>query len=147
MEKRFNKNVPTAYVDGSFSRKLNKFSYGVYFETKDSNHELSLSQAFGSDNPFFDYDNVAGEIFASIVAIKKAIELGYKEINLVYDFDGIGFFWHYAYKPSNELAAAYKQLIRPLLREITVNFTKVKSHTGIHGNEMADNLARKAILK
>ena len=145
MEKRFNPNVPTIYVDGSYSEKCEKFSYGVYFT--DNDYEFSLCESFGKSNPFYGFTNVAGELFGAIVAIQKAIELGYEEINLAYDFEGIGFFWHYNYQSDNDIAIAYKQVVRKLMKEIKVNFVKVKAHTNIEGNEMADTLAKAALYK
>jgi ribonuclease HI len=89
--------------------------------------------------------NVAGEIFGSVAAIKKAIELGLKTINIYYDYMGIEMWANGSWKTNTTGTKAYANFIREAEKKISISFTKVAAHTGIPGNELADKLAKKSV--
>lgn len=134
-----------AYVDGSYNKSDETFSYGIVLIDKD-NKQYKYSQRM-NDKRFVKYKNVAGEVFGSIQAIRKAIELGYKEIHLHYDYKGIEKWYTGEWKANNELTKGYREFALKANKIIKVKFIKVRAHTGVYYNEMVDKLAKEAKLK
>ena len=131
------------YVDGSFNSSTK--SYGSAFvHLRDG----KLSWAYCSepihDNQFSKYENVTGEILATISAISHCVHKGVSEVTVVYDFEGI-YNWLLAdYKTNNPLVLLYREFIASVSGLIILKFKKVKSHSGDYWNDVVNNLARKA---
>ena len=69
-----------AYVDGSFSNSLQETGYGaVILYNGEIVHTIS-----GKSKKYIDMRNVAGELFATGMAAKWALDNGYKEKRLQY---------------------------------------------------------------
>ena len=128
------------YVDGSYNVKTNVCGYGVVLLLKDG-----VKEHFGRvQRPeYAQYRNVTGEIYATIYAIKKAIEMGFKKIHIHYDYEGISAWALGNWKTNNELTSSYSREFSSLKKNIDVKFIKVESHTGVKYNELADKLAKK----
>ena len=111
-----------AYVDGSFSNSLQETGYGaVILYNGEIKHTIS-----GKSKKYIDMRNVAGELFATGMAAKWALDNGYKEITIHHDYTGISAWAKGEWKTE-------------------IKFIKVKSHSGDLYNDMADELAKKAI--
>jgi ribonuclease HI len=89
--------------------------------------------------------NVAGEIAGSMAAVRKAEELGLREITMLYDYRGIEEWATGGWKTNNPATQAYKDFMNPSQRKVHVIFEKVAAHTGIEGNEMADVMAKNSV--
>ena len=89
--------------------------------------------------------NVAGELFATGMAVKWAFDNGYKEITLHHDYSGIASWAKGEWKTKQEGTINYKNYMDSLKDKIVVKFIKVKSHSGDLYNDMADELAKKAL--
>ena len=68
-----------AFVDGSFNIATGVYGYGGFLMHDGVRYELSGN---GSDKEMASTRNVAGEILGSMAAVKKAIELGLKDISI-----------------------------------------------------------------
>ena len=118
-----------AFVDGSFN-----IATGVY--------ELSGN---GSDKEMASMRNVAGEILGSMAAVKKAIELGLKDISIFYDYAGIKAWAVGEWKRNKKGTIEYYNYITSVRDSINIRFVKVRGHSGVEGNEEADRLAKRAV--
>ena len=136
--------TPYAFVDGSFNPKTHIFGYGGFLVIDENSERIVLN---GSDDKpeYISMRNVAGEIYGSVAAIKKAIELGLKEITIYYDYMGIEMWANGSWKANQPGTINYQNFIKEAEKKISIRFTKVTAHTGIPGNEDADRLAKQAV--
>ena len=133
-----------AFVDGSFDKEKCVVGAGVVF--CHNGEEIELTKAT-NNKVFTDYWNVAGELKASVVAIKHAIALGLDKIEICHDYQGVSAWANGEWRAKNILTKSYVEFITEKRAEIEIVFTKVKAHSGVRLNEKADQLAKKAILE
>ena len=91
--------------------------------------------------------NVAGEIHGAVFAMGKCLEKGISEINLYYDYVGIEKWCTGEWKANKRGTKALREYYELIKGQLTVHFHKVASHTGVMYNEMADQLAKNALLE
>ena len=133
-----------AYVDGSYSKEISKDKYGsgiVLIHSNNKQEHISLTGTEG-----IELNNVAGELAASMYAMSKAKEYGYKKLIIYYDYAGIGNWCNKLWTAKNKYAKMYvefyEQNIKPYIQ---VDFIKVRSHSKDTYNDMADYLAKQAL--
>lgn len=135
-------NIANSYVDGSFNIKTMTYGYGGFIEY---NGEKHIVQGSGNEKQMAIMRNVAGEILGSMNAIKKAIELSIKEINIHYDYLGIEMWATDIWRRNKKETKDYYDFIVLANEKIKINFVKVLAHSGVGGNEEADILAKQAV--
>ncbi len=131
-----------AFVDGSFNQTNGVYGYGGFLENEGQRYVL---QGSGSDAEMASMRNVAGEVLGSMAAIQKAIELGIPQIHIYYDYLGIEMWATGGWKRNKKGTIAYYDYIQSVKGQIDIHFVKVKGHSGVEGNEMADRLAKEAV--
>ncbi|MBE6050425.1 MAG: ribonuclease H [Clostridium sp.] len=131
------------YVDGSFSLEKGNYSYGLI--AIDNGVEIYEDYDIGSDKESVSFRNVAGEVLGSLKAVEYAIENNYKEVNIVYDYQGIECWALGTWKRNKVLTQEYHKKMQENMRKIKINFVKVKGHSGDKYNDIADKLAKKAL--
>lgn len=134
-----------AYVDGSFSKILKKYSAAAIYVVDDEVIDKE-AKAF-DDEELLEIRNVAGEIKSSMMAIDFAIKNNYDEVNIFYDYEGIRSWAIGNWKTNIEATQNYKKFIDEKKNLIKINFHKVEAHKGDKFNEMADSLAKEIIVK
>ena len=135
-------NSTYAFVDGSFNKVTHTYGYGGFLVTDNEKYVL---QGADDDAEMATMRNVAGEIKGAEAAIKKAIELGIKELVIYYDYMGIEMWATGAWKRNKAGTIAYHEYIMSVKNKIKLTFVKVKGHSGVEGNEEADKLAKQAV--
>lgn len=131
-----------AFVDGSFNKVTHTYGYGGFLVTDNEKYVL---QGADDDAEMATMRNVAGEIKGAEAAIKKAIELGIKELVIYYDYMGIEMWATGVWKRNKAGTIAYHEYIMSVKNKIKLTFVKVKGHSGVEGNEEADKLAKQAV--
>ena len=131
-----------AFTDGSYNVKTKVYGYGGFLVAKG---ERFVLQGNGSDPELASMRNVAGEIAGSEAAVRKAMELGLKELSIYYDYAGIEQWATGGWKANKEGTVRYRDFFESIKNKIKVNFVKVRGHAGIEGNEEADRLAKDAV--
>lgn len=131
-----------AFVDGSFNKATHTYGYGGFLVTDNEKYVL---QGADNDAEMATMRNVAGEIKGAEAAVKKAIELGIKELVIYYDYRGIEMWVTGAWKRNKAGTIAYHDYIMSVREQIKLTFVKVKGHSGVEGNEEADKLAKQAV--
>ncbi len=86
---------------------------------------------------------VAGELKAVEQTLFWCVEQGIKEITIYYDYAGIKEWVTGAWKAKIPVTQKYRDYIRSL--NVKIHWVKVKGHSGVKYNEMADKLAKKVI--
>lgn len=138
-----------AYVDGSYNIRTKNFSYGIVFFTGASDKEgnlqiLKFSKSFDHEE-LAEMRNVAGEIMGAAEAMKIASKLGIKEITIYHDYEGIAKWCTGEWKAKKIWTQKYKDFYNEICKTLKVTFVKVKGHSNDKYNDMADELARKAV--
>jgi ribonuclease HI len=134
-----------AYVDGSFDKHSKRYSYGVVM-LKDDTVLTTLNNA-DNDPIYAESFQIAGECFGCLNAIKWAKQNGYKKVALHYDYMGIEMWATGKWRANKPVSKDYVKYYQKLSDGIEVEFVKVKAHTGIEFNELADQLAKDALKK
>ena len=78
--------LPYAFVDGSYNIAAKVYGYGGFL-VHDGVREVL--QGHGDDPEMASMRNVSGEVGGSMAAVRRAIELGIKELVIYYDYMGI----------------------------------------------------------
>ena len=131
-----------AYVDGSFNKDTKDFGYGIVLIDHLGNEETLKGS---SNHPeYSDHRNVAGEVFASMKGIERAIELNKKKIYIHYDYMGIRSWATGEWKANKALTQSYQAFIKEKSQYIAIDFIKVLAHSNNKYNDMADRLAKEA---
>jgi len=135
-------NTLIAYVDGSFDVATKQYGSGIVLLYKDQ--KLTFSEK-GSDESLTSMRNVAGEIKGAEFAIDYASKSNYKKVIIHYDYEGIEKWCTSEWKANKEGTKAYRDFYINAVKNIIIEFVKVKAHTGDKYNEEADILAKKSI--
>ena len=133
-----------AYVDGSYEDKLKKYSFGCIIITPSG--EVIKESGNGNNPASLAIRNVAGEMLGAMYAVKWAMINGYKEIELRYDYAGIEKWVQGEWRAKNELAQKYASAMNEWKKNIHISFLKIAAHSNNKYNDMADELAKSALL-
>lgn len=131
-----------AFVDGSFNQATGVYGYGGFVEYDNTRYYI---QGNGNDEEMAAMRNVAGEICGAMAAVKKARELGIKELTIYYDYEGIRSWADGLWKRNKGGTIAYHEFMREARADMDICFVHVKGHSGVEGNEEADRLAKEAV--
>lgn len=140
---QYDADTVIAYVDGSFDKATNRYSFGVVLLQND---QVIQTLTRVGDNPKYQASwQIAGEVFGSLHAIQWAINNNFKKIIVHYDYVGIEHWARGEWKTNKPVSQDYVEAFKKLEPLIEIEFVKVKAHTGVTYNEMADQLAKEAL--
>lgn len=132
------------YVDGSYEHSLLKYAFGCVFLMPDGS--IYVENGSGSNPESAKLRNVTGEMLGSMFAVRFAIKNGFRSVEIRYDYEGVEKWVTGAWKSKTELTQKYAEAMRRWSAQIQISFTKVAAHSNVYFNEMADQLAKKALV-
>lgn len=130
------------YVDGSYNSATKEFSYGMVVLSE--NNEETFSRKF-DDESLASMHNVAGEIKGAQAAMQYALDHQIPAIEIYHDYEGIAKWCLGLWKTNKEGTKAYKEFYDMASRQVKIRFVKVTGHSNDKYNDMADELAKKAL--
>jgi len=139
----FKEDTVYAWVDGSFNLKTKEYGAGVLIIY--NNKKLELKNK-GKNESFSEMRNVAGEILASEMAMEYAFKNNIKNLVIFHDYSGIEKWCTGEWKTNKEGTIEYREKCKNYLKYVNIEFVKVKAHSGDENNEIADKLAKEALL-
>lgn len=142
-EKKLDENLKDTkfhiYVDGSYSDK----KYGWGFAVYQGNQLVYQACGRGENETAAKLHNVAGELEAVEQAVLWAEQNDISPVRIFHDYTGIAEWAEGRWKTNNEITQSYAAFMQKRLSWVV--FQKVSGHTGVTGNELADQLAKSAI--
>ena len=87
---------------------------------------------------------IMGEIQGALRACTEARKIGVEELEIRYDYEGIRCWADGEWRCKKPYTIQYARDIKEFRKYMKIKFVHVKAHTGISGNESADNLAKTA---
>lgn len=139
------KDMLIVYVDGSYEHSLLKYAFGCVFLLPDG--RVLTEKGSGNNPESAKLRNVTGEMLGAMFAVKWAIKNGFRRMEIRYDYEGVEKWVTGAWKSKTELTQKYANAMRNWSGKIAMKFTKVAAHTNVFYNEMADQLAKAALLQ
>lgn len=135
-----NKNI-VAYVDGSYDVKNGAYSSAaLILDDQEENILERIVEEYADE--YSSMRNVAGEVKSAMMAIDFAIKNECKKIIIHHDYEGIQKWADKEWKANNKLTQFYQEYINKNRKNMTIEFVKVKSHTGVKYNEEVDKMAK-----
>lgn len=132
-----------AYVDGSYSEKHNKYSYGCVILYQ---NEVIKFAGVENNKDYVSMRNVAGELLGAMKAIEWAYENKCGIITIYHDYEGIERWANGTWKANKQGTKEYLEFLKKYRKHLEIDFKKVEAHSGDFYNEEADKLAKQAIL-
>ena len=91
--------------------------------------------------------NVAGEMLGAMYAVQWAINNGYHDLEIHYDYEGIEKWAQGEWRTKNVLTKKYADFMKEKSGILKISYQKVKAHSGNHYNEEVDKLAKIALTE
>ncbi len=131
-----------AYVDGSYLHRTRQFSFGaiLLYQGKEQHFKLAFS-----DPELAAMRNVAGEIKGAEFIMRYCAEHEIHSLELYYDYEGIEKWCTGAWSANKEGTKRYAAFYQSIKNRVQVRFVKVRGHSGVEYNELADALAKSAL--
>lgn len=136
--------IAVAYVDGSFSAQTKEFACGAVLFWK--GEKVLFSKKY-TDPDLCEMHNVAGEIMGAVAVIHYCLEKEIPALEIHHDYEGVGKWATGLWKANKRGTQAYAELCRKAMDRLKLTFVKVKGHSGNQWNDLADQLARRALGK
>lgn len=134
------KTAYQAFVDGSYHQQKKTVGYGVVI----LKNEKEVARFFGRVDKHTESRQIGGELQATMQVIDWCNDNNIKEVDIYYDYKGIEMWATGRWKAEKPISRSYRDYMRK--SKVNVFWHKVKSHTGVHWNEVADELAKKGTL-
>lgn len=131
-----------AYVDGSYDHSILAYGSGVVILY---NHKKYTCSKMNNHPDLVEMRNVAGEIEASMIAMRFAKDNNCEHLEICYDYEGIEKWCTGEWKTNKVGTKAYRDYYLKMAQLFKITFKKIKSHSGNILNDEADELAKKAL--
>lgn len=140
--KKLEETQAAAYVDGSYDGSTQAFSYGMVLFCE--GQELHFSEKY-TDPDLASMHNVAGELKGAEAAMRYCLDNRISSITIYHDYEGIAKWCSGEWQAKKAGTIAYTEFYQQASAKVRIQFVKVKGHSGDKYNDLADQLAKKAL--
>lgn len=130
------------YVDGCYNESKNLTGWG--YVIVDDGKVLHSKSGSLSDPEVTSMYQVGGELMSTIEGLEYCKNNSIKDVLIVYDYKGIECWSTGEWKRNKSVTKCYYEYMKLIKQFINYRFKKIKSHSGIKFNDMADNLSKVA---
>jgi len=138
--------IAKAYVDGSYDHGTKRYAGGAVILTGEE--EVHIYEA-GDDAELATMRNVAGELLGAIRAMEWVYNhkdaMGIEKLIMYHDYEGIAKWATKGWQAKKKGTQQYVTLFNKFNASYQIEFVKVLAHSGDYYNELADQLAKKAL--
>ena len=138
--------VVKAYVDGSYDHSIRMYAGGAVILFGGEEYHISESNNLEG---MASMRNVAGELLGAVRAMdwydEHLNETKAEKLVIYHDYEGIAKWATGAWKAKKEGTQEYVEIFQGYKAKFPIEFIKVAAHTGDKYNEIADQLAKKAL--
>ncbi|VDN48514.1 RNase H [Petrocella atlantisensis] len=138
--------IAKAYVDGSYDHSTKRYAGGAVILIGEE--EIHINEA-GDDTELATMRNVAGELLGAIRAMEWVYNhkdaMGIEKLILYHDYEGIAKWATKGWQAKKKGTQQYVTLFNKYSTSYPIEFVKVLAHSGDYYNELADQLAKKAL--
>lgn len=131
------------YTDGSYSDSKYAWAFVVLYAGEVIHNDYGV----GTDEQAAKTRNIAGELTAVMRACVWAKNKKVKRITIRHDLQGVAFWARGEWKRNNNVTEQYYNFMQKYIKEKFVVFEHVRGHSGNEYNDMADKLAKQAIVE
>ena len=132
------------YVDGSHTvKRMGEYGWG--FVVYRNGEEVYTENGLGTHEEAANMRNVAGELSAAMRAVQWGVLQGLKEIRIHHDYQGLASWANGDWKAKNWMTQYYRDFIARHRENANIIFIKEEAHSGVKGNERADELAKQPL--
>ncbi|MDF9599211.1 ribonuclease H family protein [Bacillus cereus] len=146
-DESYPKDALHCYVDGSFSKEIENYSYGLIC-VEDGKTVVHVDNGVGSNKDAVTMQQIGGELLGTMKALLVAKKKKPKKLVIFFDYEGVALHATGYWKRDNKFSETYYQWMQKFFAEnpdIEVTFCKVDAHTGDDFNELADGFAKLAL--
>ena len=100
-----------------------------------------------ADSNLIDMRNVAGEIKAAEYVMRFCLDHDIKSLDIYHDYEGIAKWCTGEWKATKTGTQSYQEFYNQIKNHLHIRFFKVKGHSGDKYNDLADQLAKRALFE
>jgi ribonuclease HI len=138
--------IARAYVDGSYDHRTKRYAGGAVIIIGEE--EIHIYEA-GDDTELAAMRNVAGELLGAIRAMEWVYNhkdaIGIEKLIIYHDYEGIAKWATKGWEAKKKGTQQYVTKFNEFSTSFEIDFVKVLAHSGDYYNELADQLAKKAL--
>ncbi|PKM58228.1 MAG: RNase H [Firmicutes bacterium HGW-Firmicutes-3] len=138
--------IARAYVDGSYDHSTKRYAGGAVILIGEE--EIHIYEA-GDDTELATMRNVAGELLGAIRAMEWVYNhkdaMGIEKLIIYHDYEGIAKWATKGWQAKKKGTQQYVTKFNDFSTSFQIDFVKVLAHSGDYYNELADQLAKKAL--
>jgi ribonuclease HI len=132
-----------AFVDGSYDIVRKWYGSGALiiaptFEIIEITYSANYEQ-------FLKSRNIAGEVFAALIALKWAKDNRFDKISILYDYLGVCNWIDEKWRTEVPVSIKYVKTYQEKYNDLDLNFYKIKAHSNNKYNDIADQLAKMSL--